>query len=414
MMSAPFRVGKWLPSDQEALDNWLGNLVEVLDVEAPLHPSIQELKDLIENNADLFMLFHLMFSQVPHKPPYNYNPGGGPQVRSYLVLLQLLNHILTTAPEFDKTVMVGCPINAILDWSMGTKAGFAVFLNERVNRQLKKILNEWGRYLSSPESCYVLNIDPVKGWFGENAMAAMPDFVEDFQCDPSRPHFGFHSWDDFFTRQFRIGRRPVASPEDDRVIVNACESAPYRIALGVKRRDRFWIKAQPYSLEDMLKGDSLMDAFVGGTIYQAFLSPLSYHRWHSPINGRVLKAYNIEGTYYSETYSEGLDPSGPSESQAYITSLAARAVIFLEADDPAIGIVCFMGVGMSEVSSCQITVKEGELVRKGEQLGMFHFGGSTYCLLFGPQVKLEFNLHGQEPGLHAGNIRLNEALARVC
>ncbi len=413
-MSAPYRVGKWLPSDQEALDNWLGNLVDVVDIEAPLHPSIQELKDLIENNADLFMLFHLMFSQVPHKPPYNYNPGGGPQVRSYLVLLQLLNHILTTAPEFDKTVMVGCPINAILDWSMGTKAGFAVFLNERVNRQLKKILNEWGRYLSSPESCYVLNTDPVRGWFGENAMAAMPEFVEDFQCDPSRPHFGFHSWDDFFTRQFRIGRRPVASPEDDRIIVNACESAPYRIALGVKRRDRFWIKAQPYSLEDMLKGDSLMDAFIGGTIYQAFLSPLSYHRWHSPINGRVLKAYNLEGTYYSETYSEGLDPSGPNESQAYITSLAARAVIFLEADDPAVGIVCFMGVGMSEVSSCQITVKEGELVRKGEQLGMFHFGGSTYCLLFGPQVKLEFNLHGQEPGLHAGNIRLNEALARVC
>lgn len=414
MMSAPYRVGKWLPSDQEALDNWLGNLVDVVDIEAPLHPSIQELKDLIENNADLFMLFHLMFSQVPHKPPYNYNPGGGPQVRSYLVLLQLLNHILTTAPEFDKTVMVGCPINAILDWSMGTKAGFAVFLNERVNRQLKKILNEWGRYLSSPESCSVLNTDPVRGWFGENAMAAMPEFVEDFQCDPSRPHFGFHSWDDFFTRQFRIGRRPVASPEDDRIIVNACESAPYRIALGVKRRDRFWIKAQPYSLEDMLKGDSLMDAFIGGTIYQAFLSPLSYHRWHSPINGRVLKAYNLEGTYYSETYSEGLDPSGPNESQAYITSLAARAVIFLEADDPAVGIVCFMGVGMSEVSSCQITVKEGELVRKGEQLGMFHFGGSTYCLLFGPQVKLEFNLHGQEPGLHAGNIRLNEALARVC
>ncbi len=413
-MSAPYRVGKWLPSDQEALDNWLGNLVDVVDIEAPLHPSIQELKDLIENNADLFMLFHLMFSQVPHKPPYNYNPGGGPQVRSYLVLLQLLNHILTTAPEFDKTVMVGCPINAILDWSMGTKAGFAVFLNERVNRQLKKILNEWGRYLSSPESCSVLNTDPVRGWFGENAMAAMPEFVEDFQCDPSRPHFGFHSWDDFFTRQFRIGRRPVASPEDDRIIVNACESAPYRIALGVKRRDRFWIKAQPYSLEDMLKGDSLMDAFIGGTIYQAFLSPLSYHRWHSPINGRVLKAYNLEGTYYSETYSEGLDPSGPNESQAYITSLAARAVIFLEADDPAVGIVCFMGVGMSEVSSCQITVKEGELVRKGEQLGMFHFGGSTYCLLFGPQVKLEFNLHGQEPGLHAGNIRLNEALARVC
>ncbi len=409
-MSAPFRVGKWLPSDQEALEKWLGNLVDAVDPDAPLHPVIQEFKDLIENNADLFMLFHLMFSQVPHKSPYNQNPGGGPQVRSYLVLLQLLNGILTTAPVFDKTVMVGCPINAILDWSMGTKAGFAVFLNEKVNRHIKKILNTWAAYLSSAESRYALNDSP-RGWLGEEALNAMPDFTLDYRCDPTRPHFGFRSWDDFFTREFREGRRPVADPDDDRVIVNACEAAPYRIAHEVKERDRFWIKAQPYSLEDMLKSDPLVSCFVGGTVYQAFLSPLSYHRWHSPVNGRVVKAYNVEGTYYSETYTEGFDPSGPCESQAYITSLASRALIFLEADDPAIGLICFMGVGMSEVSSCQITVKEGELVRKGEQLGMFHFGGSTYCLLFGPHVKLDFTLHGQEPGLHAGNIRLNESLA---
>ena len=35
---------------------------------------------------------------------------------------------------------------------------------------------------------------------------------------------------------------------------------------------------------------------------------------------------------------------------------------------------------------------------------MFHFGGSTMCLLFRPGVELEFDTHGQEPSLKASDI----------
>jgi phosphatidylserine decarboxylase len=195
--------------------------------------------------------------------------------------------------------------------------------------------------------------------------------------------------------------------------VNACESAPYRIAKNVKRLDKFWIKSQPYSLEHIMAGDALTDKFVGGTIYQAFLSALNYHRWHSPISGKVVKAYVIDGSYYSETLSEGFDPTGENESQGYITELATRALIFIEADNPDIGLMCIMPVGMTEVSSCQITVYEGQHVKKGDQLGMFHFGGSTHCLIFGPQVKLDFDMHGQTPGLNSKNIPLRERIATV-
>lgn len=37
----------------------------------------------------------------------------------------------------------------------------------------------------------------------------------------------------------------------------------------------------------------------------------------------------------------------------------------------AIGLMAFMGIGMAEVSSCHITAKEGQQVKKGDQLGMF-------------------------------------------
>jgi phosphatidylserine decarboxylase len=261
----------------------------------------------------------------------------------------------------------------------------------------------------------VLSTDP-NGWFGEAATNAMPDFNELYICDPAAPHHGFVSWDDFFTRQFRPGVRPVAAPAEDNIVVNACESAPYRVAKDVKAHDRFWIKSQPYSLEHMLAGDVLAPQFIGGTVYQAFLNALSYHRWHSPVSGRVVKAYVQPGTYYSEARAEGFpkpDPAAPNDSQGYITEVATRAIIFIKADNPKIGLMCVMPVGMAEVSTCDITVYEGQHVKKGDQLGMFHYGGSTHCLFFRPEVNIVFDLHGQIPGVDAKNINVNDAIALV-
>ncbi len=410
----PYRVGEWLPSDQAFLDKWLQAMIQKTHSEKKaLHPVIADFQHLIESDADIFMLFNQMFEQVPKKPPYNKDPTGKPQVRSYRHMLELLNTIMTHAPQFDRSGLVGCPINTIFDWSMGTAAGFAAFLNDRVNAQLKLVLNAWGRFLSSSESTYVLNQDPRSGWFGADALKDMPNFDESYQCDPSQPHRGFKSWDDFFTRELRPQARPVSMPDDDAVVVNACESAPYRIARHVKQYDRFWIKSQPYSIAHMLANDALAPLFVGGTVYQAYLSPLSYHRWHSPVNGTVLKAYVKDGTYYSETPSEGYDPAGPNDSQGYITAVATRALIFIEADNPDIGLMCVMPVGMAEVSTCQLTVYEGQRLSKGEQIGMFHFGGSTHCLIFRPGVNVEFDLHGQTPGLHSKNIPVNSRIATV-
>lgn len=413
---APYLVGKWLPSDQQTLIGWHDRLIRetaALADQTTLLPVVQEFKETIENDPELLMLFTQMFEQVPLKPPFLNDPTGQPQIRDYQHMLQLINRILTQAPEFNKTGLVGFPINAILNWPMGTPAGTFAFLNKKVNRQLKKILNQWAVFLSSPDSRYVLGDDPEKGWFGRDAREAMPTFVEDFVCDPSLPYHGFASWDDFFTRRFREGRRPVAAPDDDTVIANACESAPYRLATNVQLRDQFWIKAQPYSLYHMMAGDPLVEQFKGGTIYQAFLSALSYHRWHSPVSGTIVKTKLLDGSYYAEALSEGFDPAGPNESQGYITQVAARALVFIQADNPDIGLMCVMFVGMAEVSSNEITVYEGQHVTKGDQLGMFHFGGSTHTLIFRPGVNLEFDLHGQTPGLNSDNIPVRARIAMV-
>lgn len=412
--SAPYGVGQWLPSDQLFLDQWMATLTEGSEsANEPMLPVIQEFKNIIEEDPQLYMLFNQMFDQVPHKKSFSKDPTGKPQIKNYRQMLRIMNRILTTAPEFNKTGLVGFPINAIINWPMGTPAGTSVFLNEKVNRQLKKILNQWAVFLSSADSRYVLNDHPEKGWLGRDAKAAMPHFVEDFICDPGLPFYGFSSWDDFFTREFREGRRPVASPDDNAVIANACESAPYRIVKNVKLADLFWIKAQPYSLQHMMAMDPLAGQFAGGTVYQAFLSALSFHRWNSPVSGKIVKTRLVDGSYYAEALSEGFDPAGPNNSQGYITQVASRALIFIEADNPDIGLMCIMFVGMAEVSSNEITVQEGQQVKKGDQLGMFHFGGSTHCLIFRPEVNVKFDLHGQSPGLNSENIPVRARIATV-
>ena len=216
-------------------------------------------------------------------------------------------------------------------------------------------------------------------------MEAMPNFVEEFKCDPDAPHYGFKSWDDFFTREFRPGVRPVEFPDDDYIVANACESAPYQIATCVKKRDFFWIKRQRYSLHFMLNKSDLAKKFHGGTVYQGFLSATSYHRWHSPVSGTIYKTELVDGSYYSQTHNIQDDPASPNMSQGYLAQVAARGIIYIMADNPDIGLMCFVAIGMSEVSSNEITVK-GTKSRRATSSECSTMVGPRTVLYFDPKL----------------------------
>jgi phosphatidylserine decarboxylase len=156
----------------------------------------------------------------------------------------------------------------------------------------------------------------------------------------------------------------------------------------------FGSRASPTRCRTLLADDQSVEEFVGGTVYQAFLSATDYHRWHSPVAGTIVRASVEEGTYYSEADSEGADAVEPTNSQSYLAHVAARAIILIQADDPVIGLVAFVPVGMSDVSSCIIgpEVTPGHHVAKGDELGYFQFGGSTHCLVYRPGAIADFAL----------------------
>ena len=402
----------WFPQDQQHLQAWLAGHVERAEARQgqPLrHRSVAAFAELIETDPVVGMYVRRMIDQVPTTRAYTER-----HLTSPAQLCRLVDEVLTVAPEYGSQT-VTLPLGGILDWAMGTPAGRAAFREPRVNAALKAVLQEWCSFLDGPDSLYVLNDGPT-GWTSEEARRTVG--IEQYVHDPSDPHWGFASWNDFFTRRFHEGQRPVAAPDDDKVVVSACESTPYNLRTDVQRRDRFWLKDEPYSLQDMLCNDPSVPEFVGGTVYQAFLSATNYHRRHSPVAGTVVRAYLVDGTYYSEGDADGSDVQEETSAQTYLAHVAARAVIIIDADDPVLGLVGFVAVGMFEVSSCLFApdVVPGHHLTKGEELGHFRFGGSTHCLVFRPGALGDISLQAlpQRHDPNAPLVRVRSQIAMAC
>lgn len=378
------RQGGWLPAEQEDLQQWLRGHREKTEStsDRALHPVIVEFQELIDSDPVVRMYLEKMIEQVPSGRTYQDR-----HVRDLPQLLRLIDEVPTVAPEYGPNAVV-TQLGAIFDWSMGTAAGHSAFRDPRINAMLAKILTAWCEFLDSGDSRYVLTDSP-SGWLSEEARDRIG--FDEFEHDPDDRHGGFGPWNDFFTRTFKVGARPVAGPDDDSIIVSACESTPYRISTDVSLRERFWVKGQPYSLADLLDNDPSVNEFEGGTVYQAFLSAFNFHRWHSPVAGTIVSTRLVDGTYFSEADGQG-DALQPTFSQSYLAHVSARAIIVIDADNPVIGRMAFVGVGMSEVSSCLISdaVRPGAHIGKGEELGCFQFGGSTHCLVFRPGAIGEF------------------------
>lgn len=202
------KAGAWLPADHRIHQEWLsGQVEESKKNPKELIPVLKEFKEFIESDTRIYMLFVAMFEEVPMKHPYNKDPTGRKQIRDYHHLLEILNHTFNTAPQWtdaaQKVGMVGVPMCAILDYPMGTPSGNSAFLDPSVNRMLKKVLNEWGKFLQSPKSAEVLGTHK-QGWFGDvgqkdimevaNAPYKTSHKFEDFfHCDPKAKHHGYKS-----------------------------------------------------------------------------------------------------------------------------------------------------------------------------------------------------------------------------
>lgn len=350
-----------------------------------MHPVIKEFAALAGGDP----LVCQLLTKVVREIPGNYPDHAPADVDA---LLGQLNSALSVAPGYvpigQRGVETIAPFAAIMSCILGTSAGMRAYRHPAVRAMFKRLLDAHAAFLRSPESRYVINDGP-RGWQSPAARAQLA--MESYVHDRAEPYWGFRSWHDFFTRELIHGVRPISMPSNDKVVVSACDSVVAQVTRGIGRDSDVWLGSQPASLQSLLD-DGRVDEFVGGDLWQSFLSPTGYQHWHSPIAGTVRDVSVTDGIYCA----------GP------LAKIQTRAISLIDADDPAIGLVAVVAVGVDQVSSCSVeptTLEPGAIVHKGDRLGAFASGGSTHCVLFRRGAIRQF------AGVEGDEVRVGQAIA---
>ena len=71
--------------------------------------------------------------------------------------------------------------------------------------------------------------------------------------------------------------------------------------------------------------------------------------------------YVEDGAYFSFPQineAEGFEDSitAAMKSQPYFSEVLTRGIVFIEVDNPYVGLMCFIAIGMMKVSSCELIV----------------------------------------------------------
>jgi len=222
----------------------------------------------------------------------------------------------------------------------------------------------------------------------------IPGFVRQHNLDTSTLYKkvgDFATFNDFFARGMKVDEcRPLASPEDEGVVVSPADSR-MMVWDTILDATKVWIKGKRFTLENLLGPESAVDLkqYEGGSFAIARLAPQDYHRWHYPVGGKVTAIERIDGALYTvnpiainkpvDVYTENkravIEIDGGDRGRCVMFAIAATMVgsytLFrTEAEDPT--------------QDGPVPLQLGDEVKRGDVAGEFRFGGSTVLMLFEP------------------------------
>jgi phosphatidylserine decarboxylase len=197
-----------------------------------------------------------------------------------------------------------------------------------------------------------------------------------------KPVEAFKTFNEFFSRALKPGARPidldpgkVISPCDARLLVIPFVTADSAAA----------VKGFTFDLETLLHDRDLAARFDGGAMFIYRLCPADYHRFHFPEDGLPGFAETLNGPLHS------VNPiSLGSGFKVLDTNLRHRTL--LDTED-RLGTVAMIEVGAMCVGSVVQTFVPRVPNRRGDEKGLFLFGGSTVIVLYEPgRVKADEDL----------------------
>jgi phosphatidylserine decarboxylase precursor len=243
--------------------------------------------------------------------------------------------------------------------------------------------NTWGDWLSTEESWNddyynLVKDDPdwglCEGWYGEGNQ--------------------WKTFNEFFARKLASPDvRPIADVE----VVSPADSWPKTIwriddSNQLEYPEDLTIKTARISDIAKLIGEDSQykDAFAGGTVTHTFLDVNSYHRYHAPVDGKLMELRTIPGVSAGGGYTLW---DNDTKLYYYVNDMGfqmveTRACAIIQTED--YGLVAMMPVGMSQICSVNWlpSLHVGQQLKRGDEMGFFQFGGSDIIMIFQKDVKV--------------------------
>lgn len=230
-----------------------------------------------------------------------------------------------------------------------------------------------------------LTIQQGKKFDHPSSVRNIPGFIKYHKLpvhEIADPLTSFRSFNEFFYRKLKLAEcRSLACPDDPTVTVSPADCR-LNVFGTLSDATRLWIKGVNFSLAGLLKDAPLAQYFSGGSLVVCRLAPQDYHRFHSPVDGRLVMNYHVPGTYYT------VNPMAVRQRVDVFTE-NARTVTVIES--PHFGKVAFVSIGAMMVGSIVITAPVGAELRRMDEIGYFAFGGSTIVLLYAASAGVRFD-----------------------
>lgn len=260
-----------------------------------------------------------------------------------------------------------------------------VFFNRRTGQlETERIYGEaWLRWIyGNPLGRISLSVAVRRAWFSAwygwrmnrpiSANRVLP-FVVNYGLDVeefAKPATAYRSFNDFFYRTLRPGARPIAPGDDVAVLPADGRHLAYQ---DVDAAEGFYVKGKKFTMAALLGSEELGREFAGGSMLISRLCPVDYHRFHFPVAGVPGEARLINGWLYS------VSPLALRLNPGYLVE-NKRMVTLIETE--RFGRIAQLEVGATMVGSILQTYVPGRSVAKGDEKGLFAFGGSCVITLF--------------------------------
>jgi phosphatidylserine decarboxylase len=249
-----------------------------------------------------------------------------------------------------------------------TREGWIITRNVKQNRMLKKLYGSLsGRLLLKILTAPAISKNVGKFMDSQLSVPLIKKFLRSHRIDMSLYRTeNIHTYNEFFTRQLKNSMSYIDTVPEH--LISPCDAklSAYRIS----EKSIFLIKDSPYRIDDLLRSHRLAKKYCGGICLIFRLEVDDYHRY----------CYIDSGKKTGNTYIQGeLHTVNPIALEHYnIYKRNCREYTILRTDN--FGDVVQIEVGAMLVG--KIANHHGEhTFRRGEEKGMFRFGGSTIVLL---------------------------------